>query len=169
MYEHLTNSSNDAAGPAEPPISTASRPMRAGRQCSRRRGFTLIEGVIAMVILAVAIPPMLWSISQAQGQRVTPYKVSKARWLAVEKLEDIIADRHSSTRGYGYLISSNYPAEASISGAPGFTRSVAFTETTANLSTAGAGYMRATVTVSWVDGSGTSRTLAISTILTNYS
>jgi prepilin-type N-terminal cleavage/methylation domain-containing protein len=138
-------------------------------RCTRRRGFTLIEAVISIVILTVAIPPMLWSISQAQKQRVTPMKVSKARWLAVEKLEDIIADRHSSTRGYGYLTAANYPAEATITGSPGFTRSVSFTETTANLSTAGAGYMKATVNVTFTDGTGTSRTVSISTILTNYS
>ncbi|MHC4274668.1 MAG: type IV pilus modification PilV family protein, partial [Planctomycetota bacterium] len=56
---------------------------------ARRRGFTLIETVAAIVILAVAVPPMLWAVAQAQHKRANPMLASKARWLAMEKLEDI--------------------------------------------------------------------------------
>lgn len=133
-----------------------------------RRAFTLIESIAAVVILAIAIPPMLWSIRQAHVQRVNPMMASKARWLATEKLEDIIADRHSTTRDFSYLIAGNYSAENPVSGSPGFTRSVTFTQTAADLTTAGAGYMRATVTVGWTDASGTARSLVIATILTDY-
>ncbi len=64
---------------------------------TRRAGFTLIETIAAIVILAVAVPPMLWAVTESQRQRINPMMVSKARWLAVEKMEDIIADRHSTT------------------------------------------------------------------------
>ena len=133
-----------------------------------RRGFTLIETIIALVILAIALPPMMWSIREAHVQRVGPMMASKARWLATEKLEDIIADRHSATRGYSYLVSGNYPDEATISGSPGFARTVTFTETAADLVTAGTGYKRCMVTVSWTDGAGVSRSLQISTVVTDY-
>jgi prepilin-type N-terminal cleavage/methylation domain-containing protein len=133
-----------------------------------RRGLTLIESIAAMVVMAIALPPMLFSMRQAQLQRVNPMMASKARWLAQEKLEDVIADRHSTTRGYGYLLASNYPAESPVSGAAGFTRTVTLAEKAADLTTAGTGYMKVTVTVSWTDATGTTRSLPISTVLTNY-
>ncbi|MCZ6542471.1 MAG: type II secretion system protein, partial [Planctomycetota bacterium] len=69
---------------------------------ARTHGFTLLETIAAVVILALAIPPMLWAVREAHIQRVNPMLASKARWLATEKLEDIIADRHSTTRGWAY-------------------------------------------------------------------
>jgi len=141
---------------------------RRTRPTSVRRAFSLIECIAAIVVLGIGIPPMLWSIRNAHVQRVNPVMASRARWLATEKLEDIIADRHSTTRGYDYLIASNYPAEASITGFPGFTRAVAFNETTADLATAGSGFMNVTVSVSWTDATSTSRTLSLSTVVTEY-
>ena len=134
----------------------------------RRRGFTQVETIAALVILTVAIPPMLFAIRQAQYHRVNPIMSSKARWLVTEKLEDIIADRHSTTRGYGYVIASNYPAENPVGGYTGFTRSVAINETAADLVSAGTGYKRVTINVAWTDATGTARTLSIATIVTDY-
>ena len=135
---------------------------------STRRAFTLIECIAAIIIISIAIPPMLWSMREGHVQRVNPMLASKARWLATEKLETIIADRHSTTRGYPYLVTANYAAEVPVSGSPGFSRSVSFTQTAANLSTAGVGYMRVTVTVTWTDATATSRSLSIATLLTDY-
>ena len=134
----------------------------------RRRAFTLIETVAAVVILAIAVPPMLWAIRDAHVQRVNPVMASRARWLATEMLEDIIADRHSSTRGWEYLTEVHYPAEATVPDYPGFARSVTLTETGADLSSPGSGYMTARVEVSWTDATGTERTLEVSTVLTEY-
>lgn len=140
--------------------------MHAHRR--QRRGFTLIEAIAAIVMLAIIVPPTMYALREGHKQRANPVLASRARWLATEKLEDVIADRHSATRGYAYLVASNYPSESSITGFPGFTRSVSFTETTVNLSTAGTGYMRVTVTVGWTDAGSTARSLAISTVLTDY-
>lgn len=140
--------------------------MHAHRR--QRGGFTLIEAIAAIVILAIIVPPTMYALREGHKQRANPVLASRARWLATEKIEDIVADRHSTTRGYPYLVAANYPAEASIAGFTGFTRSVAFTETTVNLSTAGTGYMRVVVTVSWTDAGGTPRSLALTTVLTNY-
>lgn len=137
----------------------------------RVRAFTLIECIVAIVILAVAVPAMVLAVREAHSRRAAPVLASRASWLAVEKLEDVIADRNSTTRGYTYLNATNYPAELAITDFPGFSRSVAFTETTANLATAGYGYMRVTVTVNWTDpgpSGGTSRSLRLSTVLTDY-
>jgi prepilin-type N-terminal cleavage/methylation domain-containing protein len=135
---------------------------------SRRRGFTLMEAVAALVVLSVAFPPMLWAIRRGHAARVTPARFTTARWLAANKIEDIAADRACPTRSYAYLVASNYPAETTITGYPGFTRSVAFTETGPDLVTAGTGYMRATVTVTFTDGMGVSRSYALSSIQTDY-
>ena len=132
------------------------------------RGFSLIETIAAIVILSVALPSMLWTVREAHIQRVSPVLLSTARWLAVEKLEDVIADRHSETRGYTYLITGNYPAENPVAGYAGFTRTVSFNETVADLVTAGAGYMNVTVQVGYTDGQGTAQTLSILTVLTDY-
>jgi prepilin-type N-terminal cleavage/methylation domain-containing protein len=141
---------------------------------ARSSGFTLIETVVAIVILAVAVPPMLWSVAQAQNKRANPMLASKARWMAVEKLEDIVADRHSESgnRGWDYLIAANYSDEnpGDITGYPQFGRTVTFLETQADLATpdASGGYMNVTVTVTWTNAEGNSQSLSISTVLTEY-
>jgi type II secretory pathway pseudopilin PulG len=130
--------------------------------------FTLIEAIIAIVILSVAMPPMLWAIRDSQTARVSPILTSRARWLATEKLEDVIADRHSTTRGYSYVVSGSYAAEPTITGFPGFSRSVAITESGAAFATGGTGYKLVTVTVSWTDARAQARSLALSTVVTDY-
>lgn len=139
---------------------------------TRRRGFTLVETVLAIVILAMAVPPMLWAVKEAHHQRMNPMLASKARWLATSKLEDIIADRHSPDRGYAYLDVTNYAAEnkGDIAGYIQFSRSVSFVTTDADLVTLNpaGGYRTATVAVGWTDGDGTNQTLSISTVLTDY-
>ncbi len=142
-----------------------------------RAGFTLMETIAAMVILAVAVPPMLWAVTESQRQRMNPMMASKARWLAVERIEDVIADRHSTTgKGYDWIVNSNdYVDEnpGDIAGNPGFKRTVVLTETGADLDVlnpvVGGGYLTVTVAVGWTDAKGITQTLDISTVLTDYS
>lgn len=147
-----------------------SRAHRSPRSRTTRTAFSLMEAIIAIVITSVAVPGMTWALRDAAQTRANAILMSRARWRAVEKLEDIIADRHSpsASRGYAYLANANYPAESPISGEPGFSRTVSFTETTADLTTAGTGFETATVTVSWKDGNNVTRTFAASTVLTSY-
>ena len=135
---------------------------------SSRSAFTLVEAIIAVVILSVAVPPMLWALGESHAARVSPIRSSTARWLAMEKLEDVIADRHSTARGYSALIAANYPPEASVEGFPAFARHVTIAETGADLSEPGTGYKRVTVTVTWTDGAGVTHALDLATVVTEY-
>lgn len=134
----------------------------------RHRAFSLTEIIASIVIMAVAIPPMLWGLRTANAHQVSHTLASRARWLATERLEDIIADRHSSTRGYAYLTPGNYPAEGTINGFPGFSRRISVTETGPDLVTVGTGYKLITCTVEYLDGAGQPREFSISTVLTDY-
>lgn len=133
-----------------------------------RRAFTLIEAIAAMVILSVALPPMLWAVRDASLRRVGPVQVSRARFLATERLEEVIADRHSPSRGYAWVATARYAAEAEVDGFPGFARSTRVMETGAGLSGAGTGYKTAIVTVTWTDAGGVERSLEVSTVVTDY-
>lgn len=141
--------------------------MRRSHATICRRGFTLIETIAAIVILAVAIPPMVWAVTEAHTQRVGPVKASTARWLAAEKLEEVIADRHSPSRGYAYLVSGNYSNEATVSGFAGFSRSVSIAETGPDFTSPGTGYKRVSVTVQYSTRTGT-QSFVLATVLTEF-
>lgn len=130
----------------------------------RIRAFTILDAVGLVVVLAVAVPGMAWGLSGAARQRTDIVMINRARWLAVERLEQIVADRANPTRGYTFLTAANYPAETAIAGFPAFARSVSFTDTDATLAAPGSGYRRATVTVTWSGG----RTLSLSTVLVDH-
>lgn len=126
-----------------------------------------MECVAAVVLLGMTAPPMLWAMREAQQDRAASALATRARWLAGERLEDIIADRHSATRGFSYLQSTNYPAETAVAGFPGFSRTVALNQTGVTLTGSGSGYMTVSVTVSWHDGGG-ARSVTLATVLTDY-
>ena len=131
----------------------------------RRAGVTLIECVAAVVLLGVAAPPMLLAVREAERSRADDALMHRARWLAAERLEDILADRHSRSRGFGHLQAANYPSEAAVAGFPALSRSVAFTAANASLTGASSDYLIATVTVGWRDAGGAARSLSISTVV----
>ncbi len=142
--------------------------MNGASRAKPTRGFTLIEAIAATVLLAVAVPPMISAVTASAIARQDPVNISRARWLAAERLEDVIADRHSSSRGYAYVTNANYGAESSVSGFTNFSRSVSIVETGASLSGAGTGYKRVTVTVGWMSPRFGTQTLALSTVVTDY-
>lgn len=142
--------------------------MRSLPRHPRQNGFTLIEMIAAMVILAVAIPPMLLALRQATIDRVDPVRFSQARWLAAERLEDILADWRSATRGYDYVAAANYPDESPVRDHSAFSRSVRIVESGPDLRTAGAGCKTVTVAVTWTDSRGRPRTLEVAAVLTEW-
>lgn len=142
-------------------------PVRSNTRRARP-AFSLVEALAALVILSVAIPAMLWAVRDSISRRANPVLASRARWLAAEKLEDIIADRNSPNRGYSYIIAGNYAAEPSVSSFTNFSRSVSISETGVALSGAGTGYKTVTVTVGYSDGGGAARTFTLATVLTDF-
>jgi hypothetical protein len=144
--------------------------MSARRCTSLGRAFTLVELLGAVLLLGVALPPLMIAIRDgtvrqaAQNQRVV------ARWLAQGKLEEIIADRHSTAvgRGYANVLTATYTAENPVSGFSGFSRSVTVAERNHTLSAAGTGYKLVTVTVSWMDVTRGSSSLSLQTVVTDY-
>lgn len=130
------------------------------------RAFTLIETIAALVILALAIPPMLLALRQASVDRIDPMRFSQARWLATERLEDILADRQSAARGYDYVVEANYLAEPEIDASPAFARQVRIVETAPDLQTAGRGCKTVTVTVTWLDSRRRPQCFEVATVLT---
>ena len=129
-------------------------------------GFTLIEVIVAIVILAIGVPSILWALRDSHVRRVDPINFSRARWLASEKIEDILADARSTTRGYGYLVNANYASESPVSGFTGFTRSVSISVCDDNLvAGTGTGFKVVAVTVGCVDGRGASRSVSLSGVV----
>ncbi len=147
-------------------------PMTCRRITPRRSavvqpGFTLVEAVMALVMMALVITPIMMAAQRLSRDQITPIQVSRARWLATEKLEEVIADRSSTARGYAYVITGNYPAENPVATDPDFSRSVTIKETGADLVSSGTGFKTVTVVVSWTDVTGASRSLSLSTVVTS--
>lgn len=134
--------------------------------CSRR-GFTLIEAIVAVLVVSIAAPATLLVIRDAMVRRTAPIMASRARWLAAERIEDVIADRHSATRGWAYVTQANYASEATVAGFDGFSRTTSVVERAADLASVGTGYKVVTVTVSWSDAISGPRSIELSTVLTS--
>ena len=131
-----------------------------------RRAFTLIEAITAIVILGIAMPAMLLALGQAHRDRISPAMASQARWIAMEKLEDVFADRSSPSRGWEYIDGTNYPDEVTVPGSPGYSRSVDIAETGADLESLGTGYKTVSVTVTWTHADGQIHSVVLATVMT---
>jgi Tfp pilus assembly protein PilV len=93
----------------------------------RRRGpagFTLIEVAILIVIAGIAVLPLAMLFATTSIRSSDARSASVAAHLAQAKLEEITADRRSATRGFGYLVGTNYPAENPVGAFPTYSRSV---------------------------------------------
>jgi Tfp pilus assembly protein PilV len=117
-------------------------------------GFTLLEVLGAVTLLAVSlIPIMLIFYSGTFNTTATTYR-NIATDFAQQKMEDI---RNMS---YDNITAANLPSDNPSSGNRSFTRTV-----TIVLSPTGfnSDMKQITVTVSWVDGSGITRNISITT------
>ncbi|MFN7396876.1 MAG: type II secretion system protein, partial [bacterium] len=121
----------------------------SAHQRPRRRAFSLIDTLAAIVLISVAAPLMLLAIGQSTLRRATATQAITARWLLSEKLESITADRHSTTRGYTYLTTTNYPAEAPVAVYRIINRHTKITTPTAHKTTASDPHQTLTHKVTW--------------------
>ena len=67
----------------------------------RRRGFTLIEAVIAMIVLSVAVPATLALVHDATVVRAESAMSTRASWLGSMLCEQILADVASASPELG--------------------------------------------------------------------
>ncbi len=115
---------------------------------------TILELVAAIVLLGITVPPVLHFFAESLQKSLRPERQTQASFLAAEKMEEIVADRHSTDRGYEYLKNAHYPEEELENG---FSRTVSCTEvSSSDLSTSddGSGYLKVVVTVQPGDETG---------------
>jgi type II secretory pathway pseudopilin PulG len=67
----------------------------------RSRAFTLIEGVVAIVVLAIAVPVGVMMMADATSARVAAAQRTRAALLASLVIDQLNADIAGATRGLG--------------------------------------------------------------------
>jgi prepilin-type N-terminal cleavage/methylation domain-containing protein len=87
-----------------------------------RRGLSLIEVVLAMVILGLAVPPLLLSISAGAQQQQSTMIEQNLVQLASERLWAISTHHADPTRGYVAINTAAYPDETAPRAMTGYTR-----------------------------------------------
>ncbi len=89
-----------------------------------QHGFSVIEVILVILILAISVPPLLSLFGQNLTSSVEAEIYTKAIYYAEERMEEILADKRavSDGRGYGYVMSDGrYDADSPETG---FARSV---------------------------------------------
>lgn len=128
---------------------------------NRQKGFTLIETILAMLVLAVGIFGTMHLFYQTTHRTFETDAYLKATALAREKLEEITFDKKMN--GYAYAVDANYPVSEVLTGNfSDFTRTISIREVDAtdlNTTQNNSGYKKVTVMVSWSGGSLTLDTL----------
>lgn len=120
----------------------------------RPRGFTLIETVLATVVISVGLIGIFAMIRNSLGSSVTSLQSLQAAWLARERLDRILYEKEM--QGYGFAVAANYPGPETFAGnfSP-FVRATEILEVDDDDLTsprADSGYKRVTVTVTWPPG-----------------
>lgn len=125
-------------------------------------GFTLLEILGAVTLLAVSlIPIMLIFYSGTFNTTATTYR-NIAADFAQQKIEVI---RNMS---YDNITTANLPSDNPESGDRSFTRTVTIVSSPSEIPSANADIKKITVTVSWVDGSGITRSVSLVTFRSKW-
>lgn len=112
--------------------------------CSSERGSSMIELITTVLFIGIALPALLQLYSYIFINSSVYEIETKAIMLCNQKLEEIVTDKLSATRGYSWVTTSGrYPSE-SISN--GYVRTVLID--TAGKYFSGVSYAEAVVTVS---------------------
>jgi len=93
-----------------------------------RRGLTLIEVVVAIVILGLAVPPLMFQLTAGVQQQEAALIQQDLIQLASEQMWKVFADHAVTTRGYAYIVDKAYPTESAPRGLKGFTRETTIRE-----------------------------------------
>lgn len=134
----------------------------------KKRGFTLIEVLFTVVIIAVGLFGLMVLYYNATRNVMEGDINLMATFLARERMEQIISDKVNNS--YSYVTNSRYNTTSSVSvGNHFFTRSFNIYEVDGtDLVTPldNSGYKRIDMTVSW--GTAAGQSVVLSTLLTNY-
>ena len=87
----------------------------------KRRGFTLIELIIIIVVVGIFIPAMFTMMQNGVMQGGRMHTSQQQLSLAEASMEEIIADKNSDGRGFTYLSARDY---GKSTGLEGFSRLV---------------------------------------------
>jgi prepilin-type N-terminal cleavage/methylation domain-containing protein len=135
----------------------------------KNEGFTLIEVILVVVIMAIAIPGLITVLSVITQGQVNTVGTTTAALLAQERLEEIVADKRSPNRGYAFVVNGNYAPDVPMAG---YNRSVNIVCVAAtDLNTAvpcDTGYKRVAVTVQAAGVGPTVPDAVLVTVLTDY-
>jgi hypothetical protein len=120
----------------------------------RRKATSIIEIVMAIIILAVSVPPLMSAFTQSAHNTIHPTNATIASFLATERMEEIVARRYRATDGYANVTTANFPNEASVTNFTRFARSVTVSYVNSALASVGSdqGYKLVRVTVTWNSG-----------------
>lgn len=128
-----------------------------------QKGFTILENIMATVILGVGLLGGMMTMQNATLNTVRHDMATLATLLANEKIESILAD--NSLMGYDQVDSGSYPAE-NLQQAYGMSRQVEVIEVSQDdLETEeeGSGLKKIAVTVSW--GNSASQRVVVTTLV----
>jgi len=95
---------------------------------TNRRALSLIEVVIAIVILGLAVPPLMFQMAAGLQQQQAALVQQELTQLASERMWEVFADHANPTRGYDYIEDSAYPDETTPRGLTGYTRQTTIKE-----------------------------------------
>lgn len=141
--------------------------MKNRKHILNQRGFSLVEAILTLVILAVGTFGVMSIFTSSVDKFNNSEQMSISSFLAQGKLEEMIAGKKS--QGYVSITNVNYPANEDLAGLgyAGYTRTTTILEVDdADLTTASpsSGYKRITVSVT----TPMNETYTFYTLVTNW-
>ncbi len=87
-----------------------------------RRALSLIEVILAMVILALTVPPLLLQVAAGVQQQAAVQIEQNLVRLASARMWQVFTDHADPAHGYDAITAAAYPEEAAPDGLAGYTR-----------------------------------------------
>ncbi|MBX7151302.1 hypothetical protein K1X84_06645 [bacterium] len=109
-----------------------------------QHGYSVLEVITVILFIGIALPTLVMFFSQAISNGAEAEVQTKALMLCEQKMEEVLTDKLSPSRGYSWMTTPNRYVSENISG--GYTRTVAVATTGKSFN--GVAYAEITVTVS---------------------
>lgn len=81
----------------------------SARSVSSRRGFSLVEAIVVIVVVSLLVPPSVSMLREAQTMRVDSANASRASVLARAVMEQVLADASSPAPALGMAALASAP------------------------------------------------------------